>query len=349
MRRRPLDLGFELTNLCNLHCTHCIRGSHQARIDRLGMPFVARVLDEARALFDPLSVVFTGGEPLASEIFPAAVDELRRRGLPYRFVTNGWLIPRHLPTLLAHPPAFVRISLSGARESTHDAQRGSGSFRRALLGAAALMSRGIRAELSMVITTESRGEIGEAVALATQLGVAEMHFILPPPTPESALAALDLGPAAWDDAAAEVAAHAAANRGGAPLVRLDYGSRMPMPARARCNTLALRQLYVDATGRVPFCCQLSRYGTGDDPVLGDLNAEPLAAVAARAGMLYDGFVEATALRHAAGEWDRADDYPCLSCARHHGKAGFLAAFPEHPWAALAELAASPAAAGAHSA
>jgi len=324
--RRPLDLGFELTNLCNLHCTHCIRGSHQARIERLDLPFISRVLDEAQALYDPVAVVFTGGELLASELFPAAVGELRRRGLAYRFVTNGWLVPRHLPTLLAHRPAFVRVSLSGARAATHDAQRGAGSFRRALLAAAVLMSRGIRAELSMVITTESRGEIGEAVALAAGLGVAELHFILPQPTPETALAGLDLGPAAWDEATAEVAAQAAR----APLpVRLDYGGRMPLPRRPRCNTLALRQLYVDAAGRVPFCCQLSRYGTGDDPLLGDLTTEPLAAVAARAEAAYEDFVAETR------RLDVVDDYPCLSCARRHGKASFLASFPEHPWAAMA--------------
>ena len=332
MTRRPLDLGFELTNLCNLHCTHCIRGSHQARIERLDLPFVTRVLDEARALFDPVSVVFTGGEPLASDLFPGAVDALRARGVAYRFVTNGWLVPRHLTTLLAHPPAFVRISLSGGRAATHDAQRGAGSFRRALLAAAVLMSRGIRAELSMVVTTESRGEIGDAVALANAIGVAELHVILPQPTPETALAGLDLAPAAWDEVAAEVGAWTP--RSAVPL-RLDYGSRMPLPSRPRCNTLALRQLYVDAAGRVPFCCQLSRYGSGDDPVLGDLTREPLAAVAARAGLAYDGFVAETAARHAAGRWDAVDDFPSLSCARRHGKAGFLAAFPEHPWAAMA--------------
>src|SRR5688500_4049726 len=125
--QRALTIGFELSNLCNLHCTHCIRGSHQSTIEHLDLALFSRILDEARAMYDTLAVVFTGGEPLASDLFPQAVSELARRDIPYRFVTNGWLVPRHLPLLRRHPPTFVRISLSGASERTHDRQRGRGS------------------------------------------------------------------------------------------------------------------------------------------------------------------------------------------------------------------------------
>ena len=129
-----MDLGFELSNLCNLHCTHCIRGSHQSTIDHLDLALMRRALDEAIDLFDSVEVVLTGGEPLASDMFADVVREIARRELSYRFVTNGWLVPRHLSLLQAHPPRFVRVSLSGATEKTHDRQRGRGSFRKALLG-----------------------------------------------------------------------------------------------------------------------------------------------------------------------------------------------------------------------
>lgn len=331
---RALDLGFELTNLCNLHCTHCIRGSHQADIDRLDLPFIAGVLDQAVVLFDPVEVVFTGGEPLASDLFAPVVGELRRRKLSWRFVTNGWLIPRHLKTLLGHPPRFVRVSLSGATAATHDGQRGTGSFERALLAVATLRSRGLCAELSMVVLRENRAELAEAIALASALGAGELHFVLPQPTPESVLAGSDLSPADWIEVAEEVRALSLT----APVpVLLDYGSAMPLP-RALCNTLSFRQLYVDARGRVPFCCQLSRYGSGEEVIIGDLRSERLSVVVARARALYETEVRETSLRHAVGEWDAVDDYPCLSCARRKGRTGFLAGFPEHSWAALASPA-----------
>jgi MoaA/NifB/PqqE/SkfB family radical SAM enzyme len=331
MPKRPLTLAFELSNLCNLHCTHCIRGSHQERVDHLDLALFRRILDEAGEQFGDLSVVFTGGEPLASELFPAAVEELLARGVPYRFVTNGWLIPRHLPLLLRHPPTFVRISLSGATEATHDRQRGRGSFRHALLAAATLLSRGLRTEMSMVVTRESRTELAAAAALAHALGTAEFHFILPQPTPESALDGSDLAPWEWDVVAHEVRALAASS---AAVIGLDYGTALPMP-RAACDTMAQRHIYIDARGRVPFCCQLARYGSGSEMVVGDLTVEPLAAVFARATGSYQAFAGETVRLHQIGQQDALDDYPCLSCARRHGQTGFLAEFPDHPWAALA--------------
>jgi MoaA/NifB/PqqE/SkfB family radical SAM enzyme len=326
-----VDIGFELSNLCNLHCTHCIRGSQQSTIDHLDLPLITRVLDEAVALFDSVEIVFTGGEPLASELFPQVVCELSVRGLSYRFVTNGWLLPRHLPLLQAHPPRFVRVSLSGATEETHDAQRGRGSFRRALLGAAALLSRGLSAELSLLLTRQSRSEIGDAIALTAHLGARALHLTLMQPTPESAAAELDLAPDEWREIMREV--DGVASYGAIPIV-LDYGGPAPMP-RERCNTLSSRQLYIDARGRVPFCCQLSRYGDGAEQILGDLTHESLRTVVARASNAYDAFHAETQRLHQIGKLDALDDFPCLSCARRHGQTRFLAAYPEHPWAKLA--------------
>jgi MoaA/NifB/PqqE/SkfB family radical SAM enzyme len=331
---RPLSLAFELSNLCNLHCTHCIRGSHQERVDHLDFALFRRILEEAGEQFEELSVVFTGGEPLASELFPAAVEELGVRGIPYRFVTNGWLIPRHLPLLQRHPPAYVRISLSGASEATHDRQRGRGSFRRALLGAATLLSRGLRAEMSMVVTRDSRSELAAAVSLANALGTHEFHFILPQPTPESALDDSDLAPWEWDVVADEVRALAAQS---AAVIGLDYGTSQPQP-RPACDTMAQRHLYVDARGRVPFCCQLSRYGSGNEMIVGDLTTESIATVFARGTDRYREHTRESERLHQIGKQDALDDYPCLSCARRHGQTAFLADFPNHPWAQLAAQA-----------
>ena len=337
---RSLDIGFELSNLCNLHCTHCIRGSHQETLEHLDLTLFRRVLDEATAMFPSVGVVFTGGEPLASDLFPHAVAELEARGLAYRFVTNGWLVPRHLPLLLRYPPRFARISLSGASDRTHDRQRGRGSFRKALLAAAVLLSRGIRAEMSMVVTRDSRHELADAVALANALGVPELHFILPQPTPESAIDESDLAPGEWDDVAREVRALARANgTPGTTTIGLDYGTRLSSPAV--CGTMAMRQTYVDAAGRVPFCCQLSRYGTGAEPIIGDLTRESLATVLARAEARYAAFGVETERLHQIGQRDEADEYPCVGCARRNGRTGFLADFPEHPWAMLGAAPGAP--------
>jgi MoaA/NifB/PqqE/SkfB family radical SAM enzyme len=275
--------------------------------------------------------VFTGGEPLASDVFPDAVRALAERGLAYRFVTNGWLVPRYLTLLQSHPPRFVRVSLSGATEQTHDHQRGRGGFRRALLGAASLLSRGMAAELSLLVTRRSRSEIGDAIALAADLRARALHVVLMQPTPETAAAGLDLSPDEWREVVREV--HTIAPHSVVPVV-LDYGGPIPMP-RERCKTLASRQLYVDAKGRVPFCCQLSRYGDGGEQILGDLRTASLATIVGRASDAYETFHAETGRLHQIGKLDTLDDFPCMSCARRHGQTRFLAAFPAHPWAKLA--------------
>ncbi|MBC7791406.1 MAG: hypothetical protein H7Z74_15785, partial [Anaerolineae bacterium] len=98
-----------------------------------------------------------------------------------------------------------------------------------------------------------------------------------------------------------------------------------------------RQIYVDARGRVPFCCQLSRYGTGPEPILGDLNSESLATVFARGETTYSDFAAETSRLYQMGQRDAVDDYPCMSCARRNGRTAFMADFPTHAWAALGQL------------
>lgn len=290
------------------------------------------MLDEAVALFDPLCIVFTGGEPLAAPTFAAAVGEVTARALAYRVITNGALVSRHLPLLLAHPPQRVRVSLSGGSETTHDRQRGAGSFRQAALAVAMLRANDLRAELSLVLTRESASEMAAAAMLAADLGAAELHFILPQPTPESAWADSDLAPDVWRRLPGEITV--LARQSVVPLY-VDYGYPLAWP-RDRCDTMALRHLYIDARGRAIYCCQLARYGTGPEPVLGDLATESLATVVDHARATYDAFDAETGRRHGQGPRDPLDDFPCLSCARRHGRTGFLAAMPAHPWAALAQ-------------
>ena len=327
-----LDLGFELSNLCNLHCGHCIRGSHQAKVEHLDLALLVRVLDEAIAARQGISVVFTGGEPLAAPSFADAVLALEARGLPWRVVSNGWLVPRQLPVLLRHRPEFVRISLSGASETSHDSQRGRGSWSRALLAVAVLAAHGIPAELSMVLLRENVHELDDAVRLASSLPVCELHFILPQPTPESAANGSDLSPDEWDAVQARLPRLAASCR---VPVRLDYGVRLPIAGRTPCGPFAGRQVYVDAAGRVPFCCQLSRYGSGPEPVVGDLTTEPLSTILTRLKGEYTAARQDVGRKLQVRSSDRLDEYPCLSCARRAGRLGFLADFPEHPWSAPA--------------
>lgn len=322
-------LGFAITQHCNLRCPHCIRDD-VTTVQSLELGLMARVIDEARELFGDVTVSLTGGEPLIHPEFAQMVELFAERELPYRFVSNGWHLKRIIPLLDRYPAEAVRLSLSGATEAIHDAERGRGSFRRVLLAAALLTSRRIPVSLSIVIDRRDRHQIREAADLAEALGCVRIHFILPQPVIGSVERDTDLDPEEWPGVVDEVR-DLAADPNRRTAIQLDYGA--PMEKEFLCDTLALRRVYVDSRGRLSACCQLSEYGFNDADVVADLNHVSL-------GEAWPAYVERLrALQEASARpvvgADEFDDLPCIRCARACGKMEWIRNFQESRWVGAA--------------
>jgi MoaA/NifB/PqqE/SkfB family radical SAM enzyme len=327
-------LGFALTEHCNLRCPHCIRDD-VTTVRNLSPELLFRTVDEALALLGTVTVSMTGGEPTLHPAWDEIVAGLHARGVPYRFVTNGWHMRRLMPGLDRHPPEAVRVSLSGATEAVHDEERGRGSFRRVLQAVALLTSRRIPVSLSIVIDRRDRHQVREAADLAEALGCVRMHFILPQPVPGSAARDSDLPPGEWAGVRDEVWAMKA-EPGRRTHLQLDYGYPFDGP-ETPCETFAGKRIYVDARGRLSVCCQLSEYGDNEADVVADLNREPFSAA-------WPAYQAAIArLRHDSrpqddgGEFER---FPCMRCARVRGKTEWLAGHPASPWTGAARRHAS---------
>src|SRR5437879_13845671 len=128
-------LGFALTENSNLRCPHCIRDDLTTVRSR-DAALVESVLDQAIALYGSVTASFTGGEPLLHSDIARIVAACAARRVPYRFVSNGWHVRRLMPLFDRHPPEAVRLSLSVATDTIHDAQRGRVSCRRLPLAVA---------------------------------------------------------------------------------------------------------------------------------------------------------------------------------------------------------------------
>ena len=327
-------LGFALTRHCNLRCPHCIRDD-VTEVRALPVPLVLRAVDEARALFGVVTASFTGGEPTLHPEWSTLVDALAARGVPYRFVSNGWHMRRLMPAIDRSPPQAVRLSLSGATEAIHDDERGRGSFARVLLAVALLTSRQIPTALSIVIDRRDRHQVREAADLAESLGCTRIHFILPQPVPGSLERGSDLSLAECWAVRREVEALAAEPR--RTIVQLDWGH--PVDAveeqredgTPRCATFAGERLYVDPDGQVSLCCQLSDYGFNRADVVGDLARESLGEIWSRYTVRLAKLAEAS---RPQGADDALAALPCLRCARSLGKLAWMDA-PAH--AALAAV------------
>ena len=323
-----MDLGFALTQHCNLRCPHCIRDD-VTTVQSLSYELIASVLAQSRARFGAHSVSFTGGEPLLHPEFGRLVDLLAAEGHPYRFVSNGWHLTRALPHLERHAPTAVRLSLSGATADVHDAERGRGSFHRVLLAAGILTSRGIPTHMSLVIDSRTRGQLRAAADLAEALGVHELHYILPQPVVASVMRDSDLPLEAWAGVQRELERLRGENRAHVRLV-LDYG--FPFDGEERpCSTKTRTRLFVDAWGRLVTCCQLSDYGFNDAETVADLAVTPLAEALVTLESRVEALVAATAPRSDA----LAERFPCMRCARASGKLAWLRDHERSPWAPLA--------------
>jgi MoaA/NifB/PqqE/SkfB family radical SAM enzyme len=319
-------VGFAVTEHCNLRCPHCIRDD-VTTVRSLEPDLIASVLDQAAAKFGSVTASFTGGEPLLHADFARIVADCSARDVPYRFVSNGWHLKRVVPQLRRHPPQAVRLSLSGASEDTHDAERGQGSFRRVLLGAALLTNERIPTYLSIVIDRRNLHELRAAADLAEQLGCLGIGFILPQPTPGSAARDSDLPPEDWLPTVRAVQA-LACEPGRRSEVVLDYGHPFES-AESPCETFSGDRIYVDTKGRLCTCCQLSGFGFNETEVVADLHDTPLAVAYER----YLRRLEALrrAQRPQTGNPHPTDPFPCLRCSLASGKLHWLAQHPESRW------------------
>lgn len=322
-------LGCAITEHCNLRCPHCIRDD-VASVRSLDPELIFSTAEQVRSLFGTVTVSMTGGEPTIHPEWERIIAGLHERQIPYRFVTNGWHMRRLMPAMDRHPPEAVRISLSGANEEVHDAERGRSSFRRVLMAVALLTSREIPASLSLVVDRRDRHQIREVADLAEDLGCIRIHFILPQPVPGSAARDSDLPLEEWLPVRREVEALAREPHR-RTWIQLDYGAPFEGP-ESLCGTLALERIYVNARGELSTCCQLSEYGFNDRDVVADLHDMSFADAWPRYVERIEDLKRSSA--PAPTPRDEFDRFPCMRCARSCGKTDWLARYPGTPWAGI---------------
>src|SRR5919106_5816022 len=128
-RYGPRRLTVELTNICNLHCSYCLRDEdalYHSPAHFLPADLLSRVLGEAQEYLQIEQVMFTGGEVTIHPAFQEIVETVAAHGLKCSFVTNGWHFERVWPILLEHRAAITHVafSLDGPTRETHDHWRG---------------------------------------------------------------------------------------------------------------------------------------------------------------------------------------------------------------------------------
>ncbi len=150
--RAPVNVTWEISLRCNLHCIHCLSDSGRAADQELRHKECLRLIDQLTDLH-VFQVNIGGGEPF---ILPNFIDLLlysHEKGLVTCVSTNGTLMDRGLAKRLsALKMLYLQVSLDGASADINDAIRGKGTYKKIMGAMDSLAGEGIRFSINTVLT-----------------------------------------------------------------------------------------------------------------------------------------------------------------------------------------------------
>jgi len=159
---------------CNLSCTHCYSSSAPSKAATLPPAELVTILRRLRAEgYGVLS--FSGGEPLVYRGLSEVASEARGMGYRVNLITNGLLLTPKRVEALSQWVSLVGVSLDGPKP-LHDSIRGSGTFERALGGAAVLRQQQIPFGIAHTVTSASLPHLPELVDLSLSAGASLLQL-----------------------------------------------------------------------------------------------------------------------------------------------------------------------------
>jgi len=169
---RLLSVLLELTYRCNLDCFFCYNDL-SLRGKALTFEQYDALLGDLAAM-NVLTVVLSGGEPLAHPDFFRIGARARELGFVVRVKSNGHALHGELARRLRDEvdPFVVEVSLHGATAETHDQQtRVAGSFSRLLSNLREMLDLGLRVKVNSTLTRWNEHEIEGMYAITDALNI----------------------------------------------------------------------------------------------------------------------------------------------------------------------------------
>lgn len=312
-------IALHLTERCPLDCLHCLRDPG-ARPADLPVETIARVLEQAVRTHGVEHISLTGGEPTVHPDLAAVVGVIVRLGLEFHLVTSGVGFERLLAIVDADAAARraltrVNVSVDGAGSKTHDAIRGVGSYRRAMVAIAACKAREIPLAVQMTVNALNQAELEQAALTAVELGADRVLFAMTQATGTRGDERLHLPARAWAGIADRVERLAGVLR--VPVIASEgFPRRQPFHT---CAPFASEMLHVDPHGRLTLCCQHSGIPGGSDELAVDLGTVSLAEGHRRLLDVVHAYQRERLVAMEAGALGEWDLFPCNACLRRFGK------------------------------
>jgi radical SAM protein with 4Fe4S-binding SPASM domain len=195
--QRPV-VFWNLTDRCNLSCTHCYSrsGTERRTEEELTTAEALAFIDDLAGIGVPL-ILFSGGEPLLRPDIWELADHAIAKGMKIAISTNGTLITRDIAAKIKKSGIeYVGISLDGATAATHDRFRQfPGAFDRSIAAFSRCREAGVRIGVRVTLTRENFGELEDLIDLALSLGTSRfcLYWLVPSGRGSDSYSRLQLG------------------------------------------------------------------------------------------------------------------------------------------------------------
>lgn len=167
----PLNVEWEVTNLCNLRCRHCYVSAGESLAAEL-------TTEEALTLIDELDqigvsdITISGGEPFLRNDIWEIIKELKKREIPFILYTNGTLLNNmKVRRLVETGVKTMSVSLNGARPETHNFVQNAPTFEKVLEVMKMIKSKNIRLQVLFTLMKINAHEIDDLFILAEEIGI----------------------------------------------------------------------------------------------------------------------------------------------------------------------------------
>ena len=174
----PLKVQWKITNRCNLKCKHCYLGRlDQKELGSKELLTIAKKISNSNIM----EVTITGGEALLVNELPEIVNMFIENDIKVNIFTNGVLLKafiHRLHSILKYHPVgklFFHISIDGD-ETTHDAIRGKGNFKRTIGGMRDLINLGYKITTNTVLWSLNYKDIPKLYKYLYNIGVYKIQI-----------------------------------------------------------------------------------------------------------------------------------------------------------------------------
>lgn len=164
-----------ITERCQLRCGHCYMGERLERGEYMDFEKAKKIISYCHRMGAEF-LTFVGGEPTLYPRLPELVHFANEKGYKKVMLDSNGLLLNRIQKIPVDDLYYIRISLDGATEESHDRVRGKGNFKKSIEAIQSLMKAGYDVRVTCTIFQFNVHEGELMLSLADKLGVKLLNF-----------------------------------------------------------------------------------------------------------------------------------------------------------------------------